>query len=774
MVTRLAGLALALALGACKPPPSASTTACPLQFTDEGNVRVLVVGHRVTLDDARSYEAFEQSFRRHLPALQACKSKDRPTLIVFPEDAGLVTWFLGRDGLFARGAADTGTAFNLLYAGLWRQTDAWRERYPEISPARALTLALSDRAFRAMDRTFAALAQDTGAWVITSANLPRVHESYDPGDMQFLDVDGVLPAYVATSPEVFNSGFVYDPMGKRVSTTDKVYLTDSEEGLLDLSNGALTALDVARLPFGNVGIAISRDAFYPTFTQRLDDLGAELVVQPEAFSGWTQEELPGDWLPEVILASSWATTQKYASTRFSAMPVLTGNLLSVVFDGQVWITSQAVPGGRAERLVGQPPIPGLDFVGAWAFDDELVGSLEERRARLRAAGKPLLPGGSKAGQTVDSLTGADLWLRADQRLPEREVEGDRSVEVAPFELGHQRNPAVVVDTAGTIWVAWSDTRTGVEQIWLAHSDDAAASWSGAQQVSPGARQLRPALAAGAAGHLVIAWQELIGSREQVRLAETRDGARFETHWLEETDAAQWEPAVALVDDAHVVVWTDFRDGLSSFIRVKCGATASFRADETEALARRANASQAQPALVGSSQDAITLAWIDYRDHRWLTRARSGAVCAGPGVSSQLSAPSEREVLAADVQLARAPSGEVLAAWDEIRDRRGVREVAAARWRQGTWQAMPAPPAVGHPRVRPSPVFDSEWKLVLQDQLAVKNGLTLMRFDGRDPQRIDETGAATNQLWQPRAVMTRGGLRVFFIDDRSGWRRVRVQ
>ena len=760
-------LLLSLLLTACAPLKPADAV-CELTFTDRGSVRVLAVGHRVSLAET-NYKEFEASFRRHLPQIRACRAEGRPTLVMFPEDSGLEAWFLGRDALFARGAGDTGTAFNLLYAGLWRQTDAYRARFPGISSARALTLALSDRAWRAMDETFSGIAKDAEVYVVTSANLPRARLSRDPKDAPFLDADGHWPAYVAEGPELLNAGLVYGPDGERLARTDKVYLTDSEENTLDLSNAALTELQVARLPFGVVGIAISRDAFYPPFTQRLEDLGAELVSQPEAFSGWTGEELPGDWLPEVILASSWNTTQKYPSTRFSAMPTLTGNVLSVVFDGQPWVTSQAVPAGPALALVGMDATPGMEGVGRWTYD-EPSGSLEERRATLRELGAELLPGGKKAGQTVDSLTGADLELAGDGAMPMRSVGDDGTFELAPAPAGHQRNAVLARDAQGTFFTAWSDTRLGSEQIWFSSSSDDGATWSTAQPIAAGERQLRPAIAAGEANHVVVAWQELRAGREQVRLAEARDGATFTTRWVDEADGAQWEPAVTLAGDQPVVAWTDYRAGLTSFIRLRCGDAEPRFVDDSQRASTRATASQAQPALVGFSAAALTLAWIDLRDHNWHVRAASGALCDGAVDSQQLSAASEREVLAADPQLALAPDGSVLAAWDEIRDRRGRRDVAASKWSAGTWTAQPMPARVEHNRFRPAPLFaGGQWQLVVQDQQAVKNGLSTLRLDGSDPSRLDRTGAATNQLWQPKAL----GRVVLFLDDRSGFRRLRV-
>ena len=118
---------------------------------------------------------------------------------------------------------------------------------------------------------------------------------------------------------------------------------------------------------------------------------------------------------------------------------------------------------------------------------------------------------------------------------------DGTFELAPSPGGHQRNVSLARDAQGTFFAAWSDTRAGVEQTWFSRSMDEGATWSAAQPLAAGERQLRPSIAAGAANHVVVAWQELRAGREQIRLAEARDGATFSTRWVEESEGAQWEP-----------------------------------------------------------------------------------------------------------------------------------------------------------------------------------------------------------------------------------------
>ncbi|MCI0573911.1 MAG: hypothetical protein L0Y66_24505 [Myxococcaceae bacterium] len=269
-----------------------------------------------------------------------------------------------------------------------------------------------------MDRTFGGIARRYGVHVVTSANLPyaRTEDSplfRDPG----APADAL--AYVATGPEVFNAALWYAPDGRLAGRVDKVFLTDIEEQSLDMTYAPLARMPALDMPFGRVGVAISRDAFYPPFTQRMEDLGATLVVQPEAWSGWALPTSDGSWLPEVILASGWNHTQKYRGLTANATPMLNGNLFDLVFDGQVWLTRKATPAETPQGFVGTRPVRGWTALGPWVVDDpvqEAPGlTLEERQDRLRAVGTSLLPGGGREGQYRRTLVAADLSLPGEDR-----------------------------------------------------------------------------------------------------------------------------------------------------------------------------------------------------------------------------------------------------------------------------------------------------------------------------------------------------------------------
>jgi predicted amidohydrolase len=803
-------LTLLALLAGCKPSPPSDDTVCGLTLSDQGAVRVFVVGHPFRLEDARTLEHFEASFREDMRRIAPCLSSSRPNLVVFPEDAGLIAWFIGRRALLARGSPNSTLAFNAMYAGYFRQVDEYRRRFPGISGARALTLALGDVAWRAMDRTFGGIAKRYGVYVLTSANLPYAERRTDADSIaRFRDPDAPEdePAYVATRGECFNTALLYGPSGELLGRSDKVYLTDPEEDSLDLTNGPLESLGMFELPFARIGAAISRDAFYAPFLQRLEDLGVDLVVQPEAWSGWTIEQEAGDWLPDVILASGWSHTQKYRGFRHNATSMLAGNLFELTFDGQTWLTRKSTPEQPERSFVGSRPLRGWLELGPWTFPDpgeaDPALSLRERQARLREQGRRLGPGSghSTEGGYARTLIGADLDFPGEEPgplIPVTPGDGLASRRVAPAPRGHQTNPDAAFDAAGRLYVVFSDTREGRPQVYVTTSEDDGRTFTEARPVAPSERsQRRPSVAAGPAGQLTVIWQEPRGGgREQLLAVSSSDGAATFSAPLpvEATDASQWEPDVAWQPGsaAVAVAWTDFREGLAPKIRLARsedgGRTwaASSRVDPSNALTAKVEGSQLQPSVAWSGS-ALAVAWIDYRERDWevyAAVASAGASTFGP--AEQISPEDDAETLASDPQLAPGAQGRLVLVWDDQRERRGHHDVRGARWSGGAWTPLPlltggAEDGAFLSRFRPSvAAVRGELLVVFQDLSSGKNGLAGARLpqdslpERAIPTRLDDTGSAANQLTRPRVVARQdasGGV-VLFEDDRDGYSRVR--
>ncbi len=792
----------AMALAACD--GGGRKARCELPFSGDGDVRVFAVVHRFTLDDAETYGSFRRSWRRHLGEIEPCLANDRPNLIVFPEDAGLLAWFLGTRGSDARQQTDSEVAFYNIYGQWSGAAQFYLDRDPSISAARALTLALGDPARRAMDETFGGIALETGAWVITGANLPYATRTTDPALVALLadpDLDGGDGAWVADDSEVYNTALLYGPDGALAGRVDKVYLTDPEEQILDLSRARLDRMPLLETPFAKIGVAISRDAFYAPFTQRLETLGTEIFAQPEAWSGWTIEEMPGVWEPDAILASGWSANQKYRGIVATVAPMLAGNLFDQAFDGQPWVTVKASPDDAPSGFVGSLESTGWRSIGPWAHPDPGIDdpslSLEERRALLREQGEALLAGSGDPdeGRYADAVIGADLALRRDSIAVESAA--NQSAAVAPAESGDQSSPTAAYDAGGRLYAAWTDTRSGTARIRFATSDDAGATWSASVEVdgTGTAAQRLPSIAAGASGRVALAWQE-DGESDRVRVATSLDGGTSFAPAVdvEAVTATQWMPSIAFQGTSLrlAVAWCDFREGAwAPKVRASVSTDGgiswaqSLRVDPSNAETSRPEGSQVQPSLAfGPAGPAI--AWIDYRARDWSVWAAigTGGVFAFGAAAPVSPSGNGVEVLASDPSVL-ATGDEVSVVWEEVRARRGHADVRSATIPSGggAWILDPVIPGGAETgafasRFRPSIAATASGRVVVfQDTGPSKPALSFSSLDGDPtPARADDSGTAAVSQSRPRlaARPDGGGAVVLFEDDRDGSTRIRAR
>ena len=420
-----------------EPPPE-----CELAFEDHGEGRIFSFGSKISVDHAETYESYEDYFRGQVRQIELCLSDDRPNLLIFPEDVGLHAGLIGSRGSQARGSDIPDAAFLQLFLNYDKTIDWIDDRHDDLDLElpRRIFLGLTDTLWRAVDATFSGIAADYGVWVLTSANLAYVEERDDADSVEVWadpDLEEVDSVFVPVDEKVYNSAFIYDPDGELIARVDKPFLTSTEEEALALSYGSLEDLRPVEVGPFSFGVFTSKDAWMPPMNDRLGLLGADVQVQPEAFSGWTitQIEDQEEWLPDVLTQSGWAAVQKYPTFRYGVMPVLTGNFVGMSFDGQSVIWGQAHPGVEWGRFVGQEERPGFLEVGPWAFADPIEDdpelSLEQRREALRELGEAMLPGAGDPHENayVDSVVARDLLGTLDY---EEVGELDRSPEIDSF------------------------------------------------------------------------------------------------------------------------------------------------------------------------------------------------------------------------------------------------------------------------------------------------------------------------------------------------------
>ncbi|WP_229671051.1 nitrilase-related carbon-nitrogen hydrolase [Deinococcus aquiradiocola] len=272
-----------------------------------------------------------------------------------------------------------------------------RER---VSPVRALQLAGADANVALYLDTCRDLAREYGVYLVCGS-VPMPEYRVRGGRVR------------RAGSALRNQTVMLAPDGSLVGATSKVHLTPDEEGGgVDLSPGRLEDVRVYGTPAGELGVAISLDAFRADVISRLERLGCTVLLQPDANgSPWTglegiypEGQAPRDQ-PLAWLESAWQVTATSRQIRYAVNPMVVGNLLDLTFDGQSAITGPADEAPAARGYVMTPPRPGFLALMPWVTPDG-------PRDALRALGKRLRAGSGDARENgyVTGVLHADLHL----------------------------------------------------------------------------------------------------------------------------------------------------------------------------------------------------------------------------------------------------------------------------------------------------------------------------------------------------------------------------
>lgn len=679
-------------------------------------VRFFAVGHKLRVDDAVNYQAYRDKLAALMDAtfpgrstfvqdgVDDVASHLRPAdagapadaLVVFPEDTGLVAALIGTRGATSRTQTSTAAGIVLLSDPYAAQRAYYDGRFPGQPFVRNLVLALTDTLYRSFYESFRDLAMSHHVWIAASANLAparRVEAADDPDLVATLrdpDEPGRTYAYEAIAATPTNTTFVFTPDGDVIvpdghggtrrapgetggvlrGSTDKAYLTPIEQpppgndAGLALAFGAVRDLEVLDTPVGRLGIVISKDAWMVDVNDRFFAKGANVILQPEAFSTWAYDTV--EWAPDVFTSGGYANLQKHPSFVANVDASMTGNLFDTTFDGQSAILGRetkspaAGPLSATNAWVGRNPATGFLAVAPWIVPDPGITNptltLSQRRDALAGAGAPLLPGSGVAcggslvvGSCENGYREAIVW--ADVEVPDgvvtAAVDATRatppafsdSVLVSGVESTPTAQHAPRVATHGRdVFVVWHQAAAGaVPNVWMAISHDGGRRFGAPQHVSDvaagTATELNPALAV-RGDTVFVTWQQFtIGRSDDTgRICLARFDARgrklgSDVLVDDDTTAGKWRPAIAMVGSAPVVAWIDERDRGPEgeplehvyFARGRRGGRVferSTRLDAGTAVPLAAHLDNTWSPTLLASGATVVAAWADFRNYNW--------------------------------------------------------------------------------------------------------------------------------------------------------------
>jgi hypothetical protein len=840
---------------------------------------VFAVGNKQRVADGVSYEAYsdkmsalmDRGFPGRASLVQAgvddVASHLRPAdpsapphaLAVFPEDVGLIPALIGSRGAAARQQSTSEFAILSLFGTYGPQTSYYATKFPGALGVRGLVLALTDTLYRSFYETFRDLAVKHHVYIAATMNAAparRVDASQDPALVSLLrdpDEPTRTYAYEAVSPYPTNSTYVFAPDGQ-VLTPDgsggtlesprqtggviepsarKAYLTPPEQPPpgeflgLSLAFGPVRDLDVLDTPVGRLGIAISKDAWMMDVNDRFATKGANLILQPEAFSDWAFVSSP--WSPDNFKEGGFANLQKLPEFAFNVDASMTGNFVNATFDGQSAIIGRKrkAPAGAlgpGNAWIGQNPESGFVRVAPWIEPDPGIAdpslTLAERRARLASDGVKLRSGAPCAdalalGPCGNGYRESIVW--ADLKLPDGDRRGPadrtrvrppnfkRSVDVGQAR-GQQRSPQIAA-VGSHVYVVWHEIRDGgPSRVWLAASDDGGRSFEKRVRVScdrPCADQLHPSVAADPT-QVVVAWLQFAApgndNAGRVELARfTPNGRRVgERVRVDDSDGSgKWLPAVALSEGKAVVAWIDERDlgpdgeplehvyaarqndvgpGFGTSVRVDSGAPV--------ALALH-NDNKWAPAIA-TAGGKVFLAWADFRNYNWeIFGARSDDGGRDWTANVRIDDYGAGERLNERPTVAFGANGAIHAAWTDLRavepdtnifyagsDDLGAKFPAARQLddsRAGFDPDRDTPSNQWHPSLTAAggSVFVA-WQ---DNRLGNNDVFFTQSADGgasfAPSERVDDTGAGQSEQTRPRLAWASGRCYVAWEDNRSG-------
>ena len=287
--------------------------------------QLVAVQMKLAINDFYSQENFETKISNLMEKVANKANPELPTLVVFPEDVGLM--------LIALENQQTLSTVQTIEDAIKKMTMKhflplvwYRLRY-NISWVPALYYYRNKVIAETYFNTFSSLARKHQVYIV-AGTVPLPH--YKIKDGQVLYQEG------ATGPKIYNTSYLFDIDGKVIGYQDKVHLLELEqEDGLHLTPGSLEDIEVFDTNIGRLGIAVCLDSFKEDIIDRLREQKADILIQPSA------NPLPWeDWQQEEWLESSYKYTYELQYFKYAINPMMNGEFFDLGFYGQSSIISR--------------------------------------------------------------------------------------------------------------------------------------------------------------------------------------------------------------------------------------------------------------------------------------------------------------------------------------------------------------------------------------------------------------------------------------------------